>query len=115
MLEIKKKTQLEIKAEQKQEFKFVGNIRKIPGLKIFKFSYETFEVKEVVIKEPDTVNIEGNPTENNKVFCDPKCYYFQCHNLRAAVKKANKIVEEKTGVVDYFKLEKGKVLRKVTC
>jgi hypothetical protein len=114
MLEIKHKSQLEIKAKQKQEFKFLGNTRRIPGLKIFKFSYETFEVKEVVIKKSNTVDIEGNPTENNKVFCDPKCYYFQCHNLRTAVEKANKIVKEKTGVEDYFKLENGKVLRKVT-
>jgi hypothetical protein len=111
---IKPDKEIHIKKKQKQEFKMVGSILMKPGLKLWEFDFEKMEIKEADIKNSVSISyIDELPNEEKKVYHNAKAYYFQALNLKNAVKKANKLVLEYTKIENYFKFEKGRVLRKV--
>lgn len=100
--------------EQKQEFKYAGSMRMIPGLKLYAFNWDVMTIEEVKIKKEVSLDISKNKEiEKNKVFNDPKCIYYQALNYKNAVRHANRIIEERSGIKKYFLYENGKLLKKV--
>lgn len=102
-ISISDKVHVEAKKDVKQETKLVGRIKKIPGLILYSFSFETSELKEVPIQRNKVLNIDdGKPIEHDKAFYDPECIYIQCLNLKAAVNKINKFVYKRLNVQNYL-------------
>lgn len=85
-----------------------------PGLILWEFDFNKMELKESEIQASSSINFSTkSPTEKKKVYVNPNAYYYSCHNKRSAIKKANKIIFDKSGIKDYFQLQGGKILRKV--
>jgi hypothetical protein len=100
---ISNKIDIESKKDVKQELKLVGRIRKIPGLTLYQFNYETLELKPTEIKKNTSVKFEDQtPVEHSKAYMDSKCFYFQCLNLEKAVKKINKFLLSRTGFSSFL-------------
>lgn len=95
ILDPPKRYKPEIQAETpwKQEYKFIGSIKMIPGLKLWSFNAEIHEIKEVVLKKNKMVDFKGNKIQNDQAMYDPKLTYFQALNYKNAEKKAIKIMK----------------------
>lgn len=105
--------EIHTKKQEKQEYKIIGSTRIIPGLKLYEFDYNLMQVKRAYIKKSTTFNLgTQKPSEKNSVFHNKNAYYYQCVNLKNALKKANKIIKSVSGVENYFKLVKGVILRR---
>lgn len=108
------RTEIREKIKQKQEYKLLGSVILKPGLILWEFDFNKMEIKESDIDINTLISFQTKkPTENKKVYSNPNAYYFQTHCKRTAIKKANKIIFDKSGVKDYFQLKGGKILRKV--
>jgi hypothetical protein len=95
MLELKIKTADEIHADaqQKQEYKYVGSKRHIPGLKLWELNIENFEIKEVEIVKTVAIGTDKKPVFTKKANYNPKHLYCQALNLKNAEKKFEKIIK----------------------
>ncbi len=108
------KTEIQEKRKQKQEFKLLGSIILKPGLTLWEFDFGKMELKKSEIQLSSSINFSTKlPTEKKKVYVNPNAYYYQCHNKRTAVKKANKIIFDRSGIKNYFQIKGKKILRKV--
>lgn len=96
MKEIQDFTQLRAEQHQeqnqKQEYKFIGSMLLIPGMKIFQFNLKTREVKETIINRKNTAVslITGASAGNAKAQFNPDCIYLQALNLKNAKRKFQK-------------------------
>jgi hypothetical protein len=109
----KPETEIHQIQEQKQEFKLLGSIRLIPGLTMFEFNWEKMTIEKLEVKKDEFINFDGSNAHKRKAQVKINCLYFQALNFKNAVKHANRIIEERTGIHKYLKLEKGKLLKKV--
>ena len=91
-----RKNEIEQVQKQKQEYYLLGRYLRRKGLKIFYYNPIDEQIKELEIKYSDTihiVNIDGVLTlidyESQKCVVDNKCIYFECLNLKSALKRFN--------------------------
>lgn len=75
----------------KQESKYLGAQRWIPGLTLWQFNYKTFELKPAQITKQVVLDAKTQkPVHINKVQVQPNCIYRQAVNWNNAVKKMYK-------------------------
>ena len=99
-----KEANLELQKQQKQEYKLLGHMILIPGLTLWEFDYNKMQLKKSEFKQTNAVRFDTlKKSENKKVEYNHDAFYFQAHCRRTAIKKANKIIFEATGVKNYFK------------
>lgn len=104
---IKDKQVIQADAKQKQEFKRIGSMRLVPGLIVWKYNTKTEVLDEVDIQKELVYNADERRGEKKaKALHDPNCWYFQTHNMKAAVKKLNKMINRIKGISDYYVIVK---------
>jgi hypothetical protein len=100
----KARIEIQAKKQQETEYKLIGSLKKIKGLTLWEFDYSNMTLKKATIVKSEAVNFETKKAiEKDKVFFNPKSYYFQNHCYRTAAKKANKIIFAAIGIKDFFK------------
>lgn len=98
--------QIECKKMQEIEYKFLGQLRLIPGLILYEFDYANLTLKPLEVIKSGSYNIATNQeSEHNKTIVHKNTIIFQCHNQNAAVKKANRIIKKSLGIELYFKVK----------
>ena len=83
------KAELEVQKKLKQEFKLIGQAKFNPGLQLFSFNTETYELKKAMFLEQKTayfMDIKNN-VRKKKVNVEKDCIYFQALNMKNAIKK----------------------------
>lgn len=86
------KPEVEIQAEKKQEYKFIGSIVLNKGMKLYSLNTETFEIKEVEIKRDKLVDISKKDVTKSTAQHDPRLVYIKAINFKNAKKKAEKML-----------------------
>ena len=87
------KTDYEIVAPVRQEYKKVGSIVLKPGMTLYAFNFETKELKPVEIDRKETmIGFDGKPVKNARAIYDPKALYIQALNMKNAEKKVMKFL-----------------------
>lgn len=76
-----------IQAEPKQEFRFIGSMRKVPGLKIWEADMEALEVREAEFETNKTVDITKLESVRDTVIVKKGCVYIQAMNKEVAMRK----------------------------
>ncbi len=89
----KLKTDHEIVAPAKLEYKKVGSIILKPGMTLYAFSFETGILKPVKINRKETmIGFDGNPIKNARAEYDPNALYIQALNMKNAERKVMKFL-----------------------
>lgn len=89
----KLKTDYEIVAPVKQEYKKVGSINLRRGMTLYEFDFKTLVLKPVQIDRKETmVDITGNPVKNARATYNPNAFYIQALNMKNAEKKVMKFM-----------------------
>lgn len=78
-------------AEEKQEFRFVGNMRRVPGQTLFEFNTFTHELRQADIKHDVSVGLNGDVIHKTRATAKKDCIYFQALNRKNACKKLIKM------------------------
>ena len=64
-------------ARKEVHYRLIGQMRKIPGLKQYKYNLSTGEITELKIEKKVMVNLEGKPIKQNKaIFEENYLYWF---------------------------------------
>lgn len=82
---------IECQQKQKQEFKFVGKIKKNAGHTLFSYNVETKEIKPAPIKRTVLLTFENEVCYKEEVSVEKSCIYLQALNERNFVKKLKKM------------------------
>lgn len=81
------KNKTEIVDKQKHEFKFVGSVRKRPGMTTFSLNIKTGEIKEAPLKRTKDIHYTTKkPVKNDQIIVEPDCIYRQALNKKNFVK-----------------------------
>lgn len=80
-------TQVELLEQQRQEYKLIGSIRKVPGHTLFSFNVKTREIKPVKLVREASIGLDGNPVFKEKITVEKDCYYEQALNLKNFIKR----------------------------
>lgn len=87
------KTDYEVVAPVKQEYKKVGSINLKRGMTLYEFDFKTCELKPVEIDRKEMmIDINGNPVKNAKAKYNPNALYIQALNMKNAKKKVMKFL-----------------------
>ena len=87
MLELKTETKIEIEQKKQVEYRLIGSLRKIKGLKLFAYNTKTNLIYEVEVKKEVAIKTDKTTKETTKVNYDPDCLYCQAINLQNAKRK----------------------------
>lgn len=90
---VKPEKEIHAQVKQKQEYKFIGSIRMIRGLKLYSFNTSTFKLKVVEIQRKVSVGMEGEAVKHNKAQYNPKLIYVQALNEKNAARKVASIID----------------------
>jgi len=88
--EIKTKSAIHQKKDQKQEYKLIGSLLLKRGLKLWSYNQTTGELKPAEIVRKVMIGYNGKEKKSNKVQFSPDCLYLQALNRKNAIKKINK-------------------------
>ena len=80
-------TQVELLEQQRQEYKLIGRMRKVPGHTLFSFNVKTGEIKPVKLVREASIGLDGNPVFKEKITVEKDCYYEQSLNLKNFIKR----------------------------
>lgn len=80
-------TQVELLEQQRQEYKLIGNMRKVPGHTLFSFNVKTGEIKPVKLVREASIGLDGKPVFKEKITVEKDCYYEQALNLKNFIKR----------------------------
>jgi len=83
-------TRIEIQVPQKQEYRLIGSIRKVKGLRLFAYNFSTGELKEAEMRHEVMMGYKSDPIKKNKVNLSPNCLYVQALNKKVAWRKIMK-------------------------
>lgn len=83
-------TQVELLEQQKQEYKLIGSMRKVPGHTLFSFNVQTGEIKPVKLVCEASIGLDGKPVFKEKITVEKDCYYEQVLNRKNFVKRLKK-------------------------
>lgn len=82
------KPAIEVVEKEKQEYRYLGSLRRVHGHKLFSFNKRTFEIKEI---EPEVIftynSGKGKTLPTSKVKVEPGCYYDQALNKKNFIKR----------------------------
>lgn len=97
--------QIEYLQQQQKEYKFIENIRYIPGLTLFSYNCITGEIKKAEYKNEVSIGLDKNVIIKKKVVIEPNCFYEQALNKKSFEKRIkNKGIVRKEK--KYMKLNK---------
>lgn len=89
----KLKTDYEIVAPVKQEYKKVGSINLKRGMTLYEFDFKTLVLKPVQIdRRQAMVDINGRLVKNARATYNPNAFYIQALNMKNAEKKVMKFM-----------------------
>ena len=92
----KLKTDYEIVAPVKQEYKKVGSINLKRGMTLYEFDFKTLVLKPVQIdRRQAMVDINGRPVKNARATYNPNALYIQALNMKNAEKKVIKFLKKR--------------------
>ena len=80
-------TQVELLEQQKQEYKLIGSMRKVPGHTLFSFNVQTGEIKPVKLVREASIGLDGKPVFKEKITVEKDCYYEQALNRKNFIKR----------------------------
>lgn len=80
-------TQVELLEQQRQEYKLIDSMRKVPGHTLFSFNVKTGEIKPVKLIREASIGLDGNPVFKEKITVEKYCYYEQALNLKNFIKR----------------------------
>ena len=80
-------TQVELLEQQRQEYKLIGSMKKVPGHTLFSFNVQTGEIKPVKLVREASIGLDGNPVFKEKITVEKDCYYEQALNLKNFIKR----------------------------
>ena len=89
-MELQPKHFQEEKLKQKQEFKYVGSIRRIKGLFLWSYNPNSKELKKVHIDRSVNIGLDRKAKIKSTATYDPKLFYCQALNEKNAWKKVKK-------------------------
>jgi hypothetical protein len=105
--------ELSVKKQVDQEYTLRGRMRLIPGLTLFEFDWKEMALKKSDIITCEMISFESKEAiERDKVVMNPYGYYFQAHNVKAAVRKINKMIFKTIKVENYFKIVDKQIIGK---
>ena len=79
--------QVELLEQQKQEYKLIGSMRKVPGHTLFSFNVQTGEIKPVKLVREASIGLDGKPVFKEKITVEKDCYYEQALNRKNFIKR----------------------------
>ena len=91
-------TQVELLEQQRQEYKLIGNMRKVPGHTLFSFNVKTGEIKPVKLVREASIGLDGKPIFKEKITVEKDCYYEQALNQKNFIKRL-----KRTGLIERVK------------
>jgi hypothetical protein len=81
--------------DQQKEYKFIGSLRKMRGMKQYVFNLKTFTLKELEIKKETKVGFDKKAISSDKAIINPnEEIIIQAMNVKNANKKAIKILNK---------------------
>lgn len=80
-------TQVELLEQQKQEYKLIGSMKKVPGHTLFSFNVQTGEIKPVKLVREASIGLDGKPVFKEKITVEKDCYYEQALNRKNFIKR----------------------------
>jgi len=76
------------KQQQKQEFKLIGRVRRVPGLTMYSYNLKIGEIKVAEIEQCKSIDYTTRkPLTNAKILIEKDCIYRQALNIRNFVKR----------------------------
>lgn len=89
----KLKTDYEVVAPAKLEYKKVGSIILKPGMTLYSFNFDTCIIEPVKIERKEKmIGFDGKPVKNARAEYDPKALYIQALNIKNAERKVMKFL-----------------------
>lgn len=79
--------QIEYLQKQKQEFKHIGKLRKVPGHTLFSFNRKTKEIKPAAFEHQVSMGFDKKVHREIKCFIEPDCFYEQALNRKNFIKR----------------------------
>lgn len=73
--------------KKKNEYKYIGSIKKNPGHILFSFNKQTKEIKPAQFKSVMAVGYDGNRRQHTLVSVESDCYYDQALNRKNFIKR----------------------------
>lgn len=95
-------TQVELLEQQKQEYKLIGSMRKVPGHTLFSFNVQTGEIKPVKLVREASIGLDGKPVFKEKITVEKDCYYEQALNRKNFIKRL-----KRRGLIERVKESEG--------
>lgn len=95
-------TQVEPLEQQKQEYKLIGSMRKVPGHTLFSFNVQTGEIKPVKLVREASIGLDGKPVFKEKITVEKDCYYEQALNRKNFIKRL-----KRRGLIERVKESEG--------
>ena len=80
-------TQVELLEQQRQEYKLIGSMRKVPGHTLFSFNVKTGEIKPVKLVREASIGLDGKPVFKEKISVEKDCYYEQALDLKNFIRR----------------------------
>lgn len=80
-------TQVELLEQQRQEYKLIGSMKKVPGHTSFSFNVQTGEIKPVKLVREASIGLDGKPVFKEKITVEKDCYYEQALNRKNFIKR----------------------------
>lgn len=79
--------QLEYLQKQKQEFRFVGKIKRVAGHTLFSFNIKTKEIKPARFENEVAIGLDGEVIRKAKCVIEADCIYDQALNKKNFIKR----------------------------
>lgn len=82
------KDEVEIIDKKQNEFKFLGQQRKVAGHKMFSINLKTGEIKEAPVEHSDAIDFKTRkPVFRDRIVVEPDCLYRQALNKKNFIKR----------------------------
>ena len=88
------KPQILHEAEQRREYKHIGQIRLRPGMKLFQFDTQTMELSETKVISQVNITLKNGPVRLRRANFDPKCIYIPALNKKNAMRKLEQMIKQ---------------------
>jgi hypothetical protein len=84
----------EVKARQQREFRLIGSLRRIAGLRLWQYDLTTGELTEADVKRTVEIGVDLRPVYKNRTVQHELCLYDQALNRENAMKHVRRYLKE---------------------
>lgn len=96
------KPSTELVQQEQMEYKFFGEIRLTPGLKLFEFNYKEGTITEVQVESYKTCQLSEkdeklgwDESKRFRTVINPHLIYFEALNMKSAIKRVERYLNGK--------------------